>query len=187
MAEIARAKPWIAEVARQARGGLTILVFKRERTVEVHAPGWPTPRQYGMTGFSGRLGPKLGEGDRQIPEGLYGIEYLNPNSMFHLSLRVSYPNEFDRKLAREDGRTDLGGDIMIHGGHMTVGCIPIGDDAIEELFYLVSAVGRRNVRVVISPYDMRKGRIRELERSQLPWYGRLCDDIDGALRAFGTN
>lgn len=58
--EIARAKPWIAEVARQARGSLAVLVFKRERIVEVHAPGWPTPRQYEMTGFSGRLGPKLG-------------------------------------------------------------------------------------------------------------------------------
>ena len=80
---IARAKPWISDVARQARGRLTVFVFKKERFVEVHAPGWAKPRLYEMTGFSGRLGPKLREGDGQIPEGIYGIEYLNPNSIFH--------------------------------------------------------------------------------------------------------
>ena len=53
--------------------------------------------------------------DRQIPEGIYGIEYLNPNSRFHLSLKRSYPNEFDRKRATEDGWSNLGGDILIHG------------------------------------------------------------------------
>ncbi len=181
-AEIVKAKPWIADVANRAEGKLTILVFKREQSVEVHAPGWEKPRTYAMTGFSGRLGPKLGEGDKQIPEGIYGIEYLNPNSMFHLSLKVSYPNKSDRKRAAEDGRKDLGGDIMIHGGSATIGCIPIGDDAIEELFYLVAKVGRRNTSVIISPYDMRKGRDRELEKSPLPWYGTLCDEIFRALK-----
>lgn len=185
VAEIAKAKPWIADVARKAKGRLTILVFKKEQIVEVHAPGWSAPRRYGMTGFSGRLGPKLGEGDKQIPEGIYGIEYLNPNSMFHLSLKVSYPNKFDRKRAAEDDRSDLGGDIMIHGGSATIGCIPIGDDAIEELFYLVAEVGRKNVSVVISPYDMRKGRNKELEKSPLPWYGNLCDSICLALKDYG--
>ena len=184
VAEIAKAKPWIADVARKAKGRLAILVFKKEQVVEVRALGWTVPRRYEMTGFSGRLGPKLGEGDKQIPEGIYGIEDLNPNSMFHLSLKVSYPNRFDRKRAAEDGRSDLGGDIMIHGGSATIGCIPIGDDAIEELFYFVAEVGREKVSVVISPYDMRKGRNKELERSPLPWYGTLCDDICRALKSF---
>ena len=186
-AEIVRAKPWIVDMAKRTKGELTILVFKKERTVEVHASGWEKPRTYPMTGFSGQLGPKLGEGDRQIPEGIYGIEYLNPNSMFHLSLKVSYPNRFDRKRAAEDGRKDLGGDIMIHGGSATIGCIPIGDDAIEELFYLVAAVGKRNTTVIISPYDMRKGRNKELEMSPLAWYGKLCDDIGRALKGYDGN
>ena len=181
-AAIIQTKPWIVDVTRQAKGSLSILVFKKERTVEVHAPGWAKPRKYNMTGFSGRLGPKLCEGDRQIPEGIYGIEHLNPNSMFHLSLKVSYPNEFDRKQAIQDGRVNLGGDIMIHGGCATIGCIPIGDDAIEELFYFVAMIGKENTKVIIAPYDLRKGRNRELETSSLLWYGNLCADIYRALK-----
>ena len=137
---------------------------------------------YPMTGFSGTLGPKLKEGDGQIPEGVYGIEYLNPNSSFYLSMKVSYPNDADRQRAKEDGRTDLGGDIMIHGSNATVGCVPIGDDAIEDVFYLVNAVGIKNVSVIIAPYDMRNGRKLELEKSPLQWYDALCGEIELALK-----
>ena len=178
---IGRTRPWIVDAARRTGGRLSILVFKKEQVVEVHAPRWTKPRRYEMTGFSGSLGPKLHEGDGQIPEGIYGVEYLNPNSMFHLSLKVSYPNEFDKARAAEDGRCDLGGDIMIHGGNATVGCIPIGDDAIEELFFLVAAVGKENSSIVISPYDMRKGRVNDLEKSTLRWYPALCDTIYKSL------
>ena len=178
---ISIAKPWLKDAASQMRGQLSILVFKRERLVELRAPGWDAPRVYKMTNFSGKLGPKLREGDGQIPEGIYGVGYLNPNSAFHLSLNVSYPNAFDRARSMEDGRENLGGDIMIHGGGATVGCIPIGDDAIEEVFFLAAKAGRKNVTVIISPYDMRKGRIAELEQSPLPWYEVLCDEIAAAL------
>ncbi len=130
-----------------------------------------------MTAFSGTLGPKLREGDGQIPEGIYGIDYLNPNSRFYLSLKVSYPNASDRARAKVDGRVNLGGDIMIHGKAVTIGCVPVGDDAIEDIFYLASAVGIKNVSVVIAPYDMRKGRKPELERSPLAWYPDLCREI----------
>lgn len=180
---IAVAKPWIGETASRMQGRLSILVFKNERIVELRAKGWDAPRIYKMTNFSGKLGPKLCEGDGQIPEGVYGVEYLNPNSAFHLSLKVSYPNAMDRRRAREEGRDDLGGDIMIHGGSATIGCIPIGDDAIEEVFFFVANAGRKNVSVVIAPYDMRKGRSPELEQSQLPWYIALCDEIAAALRS----
>ena len=185
-AKIAKAKPAVAEAADRAGGRMFILVFKNERLVELRALGWDKPLLYKMTGFSGRLGPKLREGDRQIPEGVYGIEYLNPNSMFHLSLKVSYPNDFDRQRAAEDGRSNLGGDIMIHGSSATVGCIPVGDDAIEDIFCLAAAVGKENVTVVVAPYDMRKGRIADLEKSPLPWYGALCDDISRALKKFSN-
>ena len=179
---ILAAKPALRSVAKSAGGRLRILVFKDERMVEVEAPGWKAPRKYPMTGFSGELGPKLREGDCQIPEGIYRIEYLNPNSLFHLSLRVSYPNDADKARAKAESRTNLGGDIMIHGGSATVGCIPVGDDAIEEIFYLASAVGLKNISVVIAPYDMRKGRKPELERSPLAWYPALCRQIESALR-----
>ena len=177
-----RAKhPELEAVAAAAGGRLTIVVFKRERRLEVRAPGWAGPRKYPMTGFSGELGPKLREGDGQIPEGVYAIEYLNPNSLFHLSLKVSYPNEFDRARAKEDGREHLGGDIMIHGGAATVGCVPIGDEAIEEVFYLVSVVGKENVRVVIAPYDPDGGEAPDVPADLPAWYPGLCAQIRAAL------
>ena len=132
VATIVAKKPQLKGVAKSSGGKLKIFVFKNERSVEVHAPGWRMPRIYPMTAFSGALGPKLREGDGQIPEGVYGIEYLNPNSSYHLSLKVSYPNASDRKRAKADGRTNLGGDIMIHGKAVTIGCVPVGDDAIED-------------------------------------------------------
>jgi murein L,D-transpeptidase YafK len=178
---ILKKKPHLKEAAKISGGKLRILVFKNERRVEVHAPGWKTPREYAMTAFSGRLGPKLREGDRQIPEGVYGIEYLNPNSRFYLSLKVSYPSAADKARAKKDGRTKLGGDIMIHGKAVTIGCVPVGDDAIEDIFYLASAVGIKNVSVIIAPYDMRKGRKPELERSPIKWYPILCNEIHTAL------
>jgi murein L,D-transpeptidase YafK len=180
-AAILTKKPQLKGVAKSAGGKLRILVFKNERSVEVHAPGWKVPRFYPMTAFSGTLGPKLREGDGQIPEGVYGIEYLNPNSSFYLSLKVSYPNVSDRARAKVDKRVNLGGDIMLHGKAVTIGCVPVGDDAIEDIFYLAYAVGIRNVSVIIAPYDMRKGRKPELERSPLKWYPDLCREIDIAL------
>ena len=180
-AAILEKKPQLKGVAKSAGGKLRILVFKNERSVEVHAPGWKAPRIYPMTAFSGSLGPKLREGDGQIPEGVYGIGYLNPNSSYYLSLKVTYPNASDRARAKTDGRVNLGGDIMIHGKAVTIGCVPVGDDAIEDIFYLASAVGIKNVSVVIAPYDMRQGRKPELERSPLKWYQNLCDEIQTAL------
>jgi len=75
-AAILEKKPQLKGVAESAGGKLRILVFKNERSVEVHAPGWKAPRIYPMTAFSGTLGLKLREGDGQILEGIYGIEYL---------------------------------------------------------------------------------------------------------------
>lgn len=174
-------KPQLKAVAKSSGGKLRIFVFKNERIVELHAPGWKEPKKYPMTAFSGRLGPKLREGDGQIPEGIYGIGYLNPNSSYYLSLKVTYPNASDRARAKKDGRTNLGGDIMIHGKAVTIGCVPVGDDAIEDIFYLANAVGIKNVSVVIAPYDMRIGRKSELERSPLKWYPDLCKEIESEL------
>ena len=83
--------------------------------------------------MSGRLGPKLKEGDRQVPEGLYRVESLNPNSRYHLSLRVNYPNEQDKSYGRLDGRNNLGTDIMIHGKDCSIGCLAMGDPSCDFL------------------------------------------------------
>jgi len=163
---------------------ILILGFKDERFLEV----WGESRSgeftqianFPFTGFSGSLGPKLKEGDRQIPEGVYGIEYLNPNSSFHLSIKVTYPNESDRTRGEKDGRIDLGDDIFIHGKSATIGCIPIGDKAIEKLFFIVSEIGIENVSVIISPYDMRR-ETRDLQIADIEWEDALYHEIRTAL------
>ena len=80
---------------------MTLIGLKQERELQLYAAGPDGPykliRSYPILAASGTLGPKLREGDMQVPEGLYRIESLNPNSRFHLSLRVSYPNAFDRE------------------------------------------------------------------------------------------
>ena len=81
---------------------------------------------------SGRLGPKRQEGDGQVPEGCYFIERFNPASLFHLSLGLDYPNASDLVLTTD--REHPGSDIFIHGNCQSIGCLAMGDPAIEEVF-----------------------------------------------------
>jgi len=162
-----------------------LLGLKQERVLDVYARDRGGDlafiRRYPVLGASGTAGPKLREGDRQVPEGVYAIDELNPNSRFHLSLRVGYPNAFDRARAKEDGRADLGGDIMIHGGDSSAGCLAIGDKAVEELFVLAADCGLANTRLVLSPVDFRK---RELPLScwnRAAWTEELYDSIRSEL------
>jgi hypothetical protein len=137
----------------------TLLVLKAERRLEVYAGvsnGLRFIRAYPVLAASGGPGPKLREGDRQVPEGVYGIELLNPNSAYHVSLRLDYPNAFDRAQAKNDGRSTLGGDIMIHGKSVSIGCIAVGDEAAEEVFTLAADSGIKNVAIICSPLDLRK-------------------------------
>ena len=158
---------------------LTLIGLKNEQLLEVWGElngKQVLIRTYPFTAFSGQLGPKFKEGDRQIPEGIYGISYLNPNSKFHLSMRVNYPNAFDKKMAKKEGRTNLGGDIMIHGSNRTIGCIPIGDDKIEELYFLAEKVGIENIKVIISPIDFRLTDVN-IKTNKHPWMKNLYSDI----------
>ncbi|MCL4553812.1 MAG: L,D-transpeptidase family protein [Actinobacteria bacterium] len=133
--------------------------IKDEELLEVWAAG---PGQelrwiatYPVLAASGQAGPKLREGDRQVPEGIYRIIGLNPNSAFHLSMKLDYPNEFDLEQAHREGRENLGGDIFIHGRDVSIGCLAMGDPVIEELFVLAADVGIENATVVIAPSDPR--------------------------------
>jgi murein L,D-transpeptidase YafK len=113
-------------------------------------------RDYPVLAASGGPGPKLRQGDLQVPEGFYKILWLNPMSSYHLSMKLDYPNAFDRAQAAREGRTQLGGDIFIHGRDVSIGCLALGDPAIEELFVLVNDVGVGRVRVLIAPHDLRR-------------------------------
>lgn len=165
---------------------IALLVFKNERRVALWARAngeWRYIRAYPILAASGHAGPKLLQGDRQVPEGIYRIESLNPNSSYHLSMRVSYPNEFDRRMASREGRTQLGGDIYIHGKNVSIGCIALGDRAIEELFTLVAQTGHRNVRVIIAPNDLRVAGPLLHEDAPL-WVAQLYQPIRTALEPF---
>jgi len=137
---------------------LHLLAFKAERKIELWGESGGGPRfvrSYPVLRASGKGGPKLAEGDWQVPEGIYGVTWLNPSSAYYLSLKLSYPNAFDRARAQEEGRTDLGGDIFIHGRDLSSGCLAVGDEAVEDLFVLAAKVGIENVRVLIAPNDLR--------------------------------
>jgi len=164
---------------------LTLIGLKAEQSLEVWAAASDGRlrllKTYRILGTSGTLGPKLAEGDRQIPEGLYRIESLNPNSAFHLALRVNYPNEFDRKKGALDGRTHLGSDIMIHGSSASIGCLAMGDEAAEELFILAARAGVDKVSVILSPVDFRRGDFSGDLKSLPAWTPELYSEIKRAM------
>ena len=117
-------------------------VDKSERKMELSRNG-RVIRSYRVRLGDASVGHKRQQGDERTPEGDYRISGRNPNSRFHLSLRVSYPNEADRKQARARS-VDPGGDIFIHGGNVaaypfdwTDGCIAVTDREIEEIWSLV--------------------------------------------------
>jgi len=165
---------------------ISLVSIKSEQQLQVYAHTANKVKHlksYPFTAFSGKLGPKLKQGDRQIPEGRYKIEHLNPNSSYYLSMKVSYPNDFDRKMAKKDKRTTLGGDIFIHGKAVTIGCIPIGDQAIEELFVLAAHALPNGIEVIISPVDFRT----QDKAPKLPgisWEQELYNSIRNALHEF---
>jgi len=103
---------------------------------------------------SGKLGPKRKQGDYQVPEGFYHIDRFNPSSNFYLSLGLNYPNKSDRKKSKS---SNLGGDIFIHGACVTIGCLPMTNDKIKEI-YLYAVYGRNNgqtkIPVYIFPFKM---------------------------------
>ncbi len=141
-------------------GSLTLIYLKTEQILEVWANTQSNNifiKSYPLTASSGKLGPKYKKGDRQIPEGLYRLTHFNPNSLNHLSIGINYPNTEDYSWAKIDGREikNLGGHIMIHGKNVTIGCIPIGDEAIEEVFYMIYKVGLHRSDIIMSPVDFR--------------------------------
>ncbi len=135
-----------------------IRIFKDEKLLEL----WIRPASddqyhllkiYDICTYSGSLGPKLREGDRQSPEGFYKVykSSLNPHSKFTLSFNLGYPNRYDRA----HGRT--GSYLMVHGKCVSIGCYAMGDDNIRQIYHLVHDAlygGQRYVSVHIFPFRM---------------------------------
>lgn len=147
--------------ALQAKGfdyGAPILIriFKQNQKLELwmlDGYEYKLFKTYSICNFSGTLGPKLKEGDRQAPEGFYfvGESQLNPDSDFHLSFDIGYPNTYDRLHHR------TGNHLMIHGGCVSAGCYAMTDEGITEIYALADAAlraGQSLFEVHIFPFRM---------------------------------
>jgi len=133
-----------------------VRIFKQEHELEVWLEkdgAFVLADTWKIAFYSGDLGPKLAEGDRQAPEGFYFVPpgMLNPNSRYHLAFNVGYPNAFDRV----NGRT--GSYILVHGSNVSIGCFAMTDPGIEEIYTIVAAAlqaGQPFFRVHIFPFRM---------------------------------
>ena len=141
-----------------------IRAFKEEKQLEFYVRNRATKkfdlfRTYEIAGASGMLGPKLAEGDLQVPEGFYFVppNAMKPDSQFHLAFNIGYPNEFD--LAHQ--RT--GSFIMIHGSCRSIGCLAMTDPIIDEIYTLCDAAhngGQPFFRVNFFPFRMTTERMQ---------------------------
>ncbi|MET6997953.1 L,D-transpeptidase family protein [Chitinophaga defluvii] len=118
-------------------------------------------KSYRVCTLSGKMGPKRKEGDRQVPEGFYYINDFNPNSNYHLSLGINYPNFSDKILSDQK---KPGGEIYIHGSCITIGCIPLTDEFINEVYIL--AVNAKNAGqdfIPVHVFPVKFGNTRSLD------------------------
>jgi murein L,D-transpeptidase YafK len=140
-----------------------IRVFKEEQKMEVWISKnakskFELLKTYEVARSSGILGPKRAEGDLQVPEGFYYIDRFNPLSSYYLSLGINYPNTSDKILGKEKP----GSDIFIHGSDVTVGCVPLTDDKIREVYTLAVQTrnsGQKQIEVHIFPFEMTEERL----------------------------
>ncbi len=154
--DLARLDERLAEKEVKLGDPIFIRIFKLESELELWAEKdgrYVLFATYPICRWSGRLGPKLKEGDRQAPEGFYtvGAEQLNPNSRWHRSFNLGFPNELDRA----HGRT--GSFLMVHGGCGSVGCYAMTDKGVDEIWRFITAAldGRQeNVPVHVFPFRM---------------------------------
>jgi murein L,D-transpeptidase YafK len=142
-------------VAYKAEGEVELFVkTKREHNYRKLA-------SYNVCYSSGMLGPKRRQGDYQVPEGFYFIDRFNPASSYYLSLGLSYPNLSD-KIKSE--ASNLGGDIFIHGSCVSIGCLPMTDDKIKEIYwYAINARnnGQQRIPVYVFPFKMADANFQE--------------------------
>jgi murein L,D-transpeptidase YafK len=179
-----RVKASIADdlAAKQLHWGDPVFLraFKEEAQLEVFIKHRETGqfvlfRTYPIARQSGSLGPKLREGDGQVPEGFYaaGRGHMKSDSAFHLAINIGYPNQYDQAL----GRT--GSFIMIHGNEVSIGCLAMTDVKIEEIYSLCDAAmqkGQPFVRVHIFPFRMTPERMeRSRTEAHYPFWQNLLE------------
>lgn len=166
----ARAKlgPLLKKRGRHFGDRVYLRAFKEEAQLEVWLEGedrFELLKTYDICAASGELGPKQKLGDEQVPEGFYafGPGAMNPASQYHLAFNVGYPNALDKKL----GRT--GSLIMVHGDCVSIGCLAMTDDGIDEIYSLVDAAqdaGQKTVAIHIFPFRLSDENLKRHAKSK---------------------
>lgn len=163
---------------------MRLVALKQERELEVWVGGekgpWTYLTTYPILAASGKLGPKRKEGDKQVPEGLYALTILNPQSAYHLSIKLDYPNATDIANSKVP-RKDIGSDIYLHGSNVSIGCIAIGNQPIEQVFAMAKEVplGRRDI--LVCPVDFRKQPGFRISQ-EAAWVGEMYAELEKKLR-----
>ena len=166
--------------------------FKEEALIELWAKNNTSKTfqlidSFEICSMSGTIGPKRKQGDRQVPEGFYHIDRFNPASSFHLSLGINYPNASDKIIGKAN--SNLGCDIFIHGSCVSIGCMAITDDQINELYiYCVEAYngGQTKIPVTIFPARLILTNYNRLIR-QMPEQKALWTELQTAYTLFNTS
>ncbi len=167
-------------VAVDYPGEVFIRWLKHEASLELWARSGPNRRfrliwTYPILASSGVPGPKHREGDRQVPEGFYEIAVFNPLSSYHLSMGLNYPNAAD--LVNADPQQP-GSDIYIHGSNQSIGCAPIGDEAIEEMYLAAldaKNAGQTRIQVHVFPARMAGPEWEAFSSSEIEHRPELAD------------
>ncbi|TRX48299.1 L,D-transpeptidase family protein [Fulvivirga sp. M361] len=168
---------------------ILISAFKAENELELYVKRktdtiYRKAGTYNICASSGQLGPKHKQGDYQVPEGFYYVDRFNPASSFFLSLGLNYPNQSDRKKSKFP---KLGGDIFIHGSCVTIGCLPMTDNIIKELYvYAVHAKnnGQSKIPVYIFPFRMTPQNFGKYENDRN--YAQLIDFWRNLKKGYDT-
>jgi murein L,D-transpeptidase YafK len=168
-----------------------IRIFKKEKELELWVRNkgdakFSYLKNIDVCASSGELGPKRKEGDYQVPEGIYDISAFNPNSSYYLALQVGYPNKSDRILKTG---TRAGGEIMIHGNCVTIGCIPLQDDPVKDVYVLcVEARNNKNSpRVEIFPCRFTTENLKMLSNTYDESKNKFWQNIKPAYTYFEEN
>ncbi len=156
-----------------------IRIFKEESILEVWIrtqAEYEHLKDYTICNYSGGLGPKLKEGDRQSPEGFYRVkkQQLNPNSKFHLAFNLGYPNRYDR------ANNHTGSYLMVHGNCVSIGCYAMTDQKMEEIYALVEgALDNEQTYVQVHAFPFRMTQENMARHSEHEWYDFWSELKDG--------
>lgn len=161
---------------------IMVRIFKQESELELwkrdRAGKFALLKTYPMCRWSGQLGPKIKEGDRQAPEGFYTVraQQLNPNSQYYLSYDLGFPNAFDRA----HGRT--GSALMVHGACTSAGCFAMTDEGVAELYAVAREAlrgGQEAFQVQALPFRMTAENLaRHRANSNIAFWRNLKEGVD---------